>query len=137
MRAEILEMIQNKLKEINLDAELFEPNWEIPHATPAVWIELASEEIKEGFSAQERKIPITIFIAERVFASNFYEEQINMLNLADQVEELLTNYITQVQEKKIVIEYAGCSYFSEQARQEEGMLTILAIALKFKVKFRR
>lgn len=137
MRYEILKSIQNKLKEADVEAKLFEPNWDRPQQFPVVWIELDDEELKEGVNTQERRIPFSVFAATRTTYDDRDKAQEDLLMLADIIEATLSDYITMIDSKKLIVEYRGFSYFSEAAIQEGKAFVIVAVAVKFRVRYRR
>lgn len=134
MRAELLAKLKRQL-EMGYPVFIREPNWEKPQAYPLMWLEFGNETLKEGVNVSQRQIPVSVYIALRGFYDNIYPETI--LNIADSVEEKLSDYIFDLDGKKGVVKYVGSSYFSDQFKAENGVIVVVVYKLDFNISIRR
>lgn len=135
MRIELLNALQEKLETLELPVYTREPNWERPQEFPLMWLELGNETLKEGVNVSQRKIPISVYIANR----GIYDvvDTLSLLEIADNVENTLSDYIFDLSGKKAMVKYTGSSYFQDQFKAENGVVVVVVYKLDFEVSLRR
>ncbi|RKX50728.1 MAG: hypothetical protein DRP25_05080 [Thermotoga sp.] len=138
MRWGLFENVFKRLKDsLEIPVLPYEPNWNNWVSFPVAWIELEKEEIREGMSSFDRKIPIVVYIAHRGLFENVEQIQQQIYDLSDQVEQLLTNHAFAVDGKKVLLLYKGWDPFKDLKVENNQTFFVFVTAIHFEARTRR